>query len=325
MKRQPYSVKTLPYRRSSLWLKAVSFFSFCLYNLWNWLPRTPSFWVTRLAALTASLLLRQSPSRLRTRTEAAATWYFQMPDRLTLIGRPMQQISAAIGARTESALSGRMSPRCRQRRDRQQWPVRRSTLRGQPVANITIKIQGRQTRTDGTGRFLLTEVPAGRHVMLIDGRSASRPGATYGIFKAAVDITDSQTNVLPYTIWMPKLDMAHATTISSPTQQDVVLTTPMIPGLELHLPAGTVIRDINGRPVTQISITPVPVDRSPFPLPNGFKVPVFASIQPGGAQIISPRARLVIPITPTGVPVSASIFLITIPKARVGTSTVRAR
>ncbi len=169
------------------------------------------------------------------------------------------------------------------------------TLRGQPVANITIKIQGRQTRTDGTGRFLLTEVPAGRHVMLIDGRSASRPGATYGIFKAAVDITDSQTNVLPYTIWMPKLDMAHATTISSPTQQDVVLTTPMIPGLELHLPAGTVIRDIDGRPVTQISITPVPVDRPPFPLPNGFKVPVFASIQPGGAQIIPPRARLVYP------------------------------
>lgn len=169
------------------------------------------------------------------------------------------------------------------------------TLRGLPLANVTIKIQGRQTRTDSSGRFLLTQVSAGRQVMIIDGRSASRQGATYGIFKVGVDITDAQTNVLPYTIWMPKLDMAHAATISSPTQQDVVITTPLIPGLELHLPAGTAIRDLDGRPVTQISITPVPIDRSPFPLPRGFKVPVFASIQPGGAQIIPPRARLIYP------------------------------
>ena len=89
--------------------------------------------------------------------------------------------------------------------------------------------------------------------------------------------------------------MAHAVEIPSPNQQEIVISTPLIPGLELHLPAGTVIRGLEGEVVTQISITPVPTDRPPFPLPPGINVPVFASIQPGGARVIPPRARLIYP------------------------------
>jgi RHS repeat-associated protein len=169
------------------------------------------------------------------------------------------------------------------------------TLRGQPLANVTISVDGRRTSTDHTGRFLLLEISSGHQVMLIDGRSANRPGTTYGTFRAGVEITSDGTNVLPFTIWMPKLDMAHAAEIPSPNNQEIVITNPLIPGLELHLPAGTVIRDLDGQAVTQISITPVPTDRPPFPLPPGINVPVFASIQPGGARVIPPRARLIYP------------------------------
>ena len=169
------------------------------------------------------------------------------------------------------------------------------TLRGQPLANVTVSVNGHLTRTDNTGRFLVSDIPSGHQVMVIDGRSANRPGATYGTFRAGVEITLDKTNVLSFTIWMPKLDMAHAVEIPSPNQQEIVITNPLIPGLELHLPAGTVIRDLDGQAVTQISITPVPTDRPPFPLPPGFNVPVFASIQPGGARIIPPRARLIYP------------------------------
>jgi len=168
------------------------------------------------------------------------------------------------------------------------------TLKGQPLSDVTISVKNGSTRTDRTGRFLLKSVE-GHQVMVIDGRTASRPGRVYGIFRAGVDITVGQTNVLPYTIWMPKLDMAHAVTIPSPNKEEIVITTPLIPGLELHLPPGTVIRDLDGQAVTQLSITPVPTDRPPFPLPPGLKVPVFASIQPGGARIIPPRARLIYP------------------------------
>jgi hypothetical protein len=94
---------------------------------------------------------------------------------------------------------------------------------------------------------------------------------------------------------MPKLAMAQAVSIPSPNAQDIVITTPQIPGLELHLPAGTVIRDLDGKPVTQLSITPVPTDRPPFPLPTGFSGPVFASILPGGSVVIPPRAQLFYP------------------------------
>jgi RHS repeat-associated protein len=169
------------------------------------------------------------------------------------------------------------------------------TLRGQPLANVTLEIDGAKTVTDGSGRFLLKSVTAGHHVLKIDGSTASRPGGTYGLFRAGVDITGGKTNTLDYTIWMPKLDMANAVTISSPTTSDVSITTTRIPNLELRLPVQTVIRDLNGQPVTQLSITPIPTDRPPFPLPAGIHVPVFFTIQPGGSRIIPPRAQLVYP------------------------------
>lgn len=169
------------------------------------------------------------------------------------------------------------------------------TLRGLPLQDVTIKVGSKSTRTDHTGRFLLTALDAGHQVMTIDGRTANRPGVTYGIFRVGIDITEGKTTVLSHTIWMPKLDMAHAVKILAPNAKEIVITTPLIPGLELHLPPGTLIRDIDNKVVTEISITPVPVDRSPFPLPAGVTVPVFASIQPGGARVIPPRAQLIYP------------------------------
>ena len=169
------------------------------------------------------------------------------------------------------------------------------TLRGQPLANVTIEINGTRTTTDNTGRFLLKSLTAGHHVLKIDGSSASRPGGAYGIFRAGVNITEGKTNALDYTIWMPRLDMANAITISSPTATDLAITTPRIPKLELRLPAQTLIRDLNGQPVTRLSITPIPTDRPPFPLPTGIHVPVFFTIQPGGSRVIPPRAQLIYP------------------------------
>jgi hypothetical protein len=47
-----------------------------------------------------------------------------------------------------------------------------------------------------------------------------------------------------------------------------VVSTPVIPGLELHLPAGTVITDEDHQIARTVSITPIPLDRTPFPLPD---------------------------------------------------------
>lgn len=169
------------------------------------------------------------------------------------------------------------------------------TLNGRPLAGVSLQVGSASAQTDQTGRFLLTNVATGHQVMRLDGRPASTASKTYGTFKIGVDITDGKTNLLGYTIWMPKLDTAHAVNIQSPTNKQTVITNPHIPGLELRLPPQTVIRDMDGNTVTQLSITPIPTNQPPFPLPSGVSVPVFFTIQPGGSQVIPPRAQLIYP------------------------------
>jgi len=176
------------------------------------------------------------------------------------------------------------------------------TLHGRPLADVSLTIGGQTAHTDKTGRFLLT-LPvsaSGRHQLEIEGATASRPGRTYGFFEVGVNLAAGRTTALAYTIWMPVTDTAHAVRIGSPIAGDVVIRTPKIPGLELHLARGTIIKDRAGRVVREISITPIPVDRTPFPLPQHIDVPVYFTIQPGGAVVYSAtygrrKARLIYP------------------------------
>jgi len=160
-------------------------------------------------------------------------------------------------------------------------------LNGEPLADVRLEVEKRIAHTDRTGRFLirLDGKSKGHIEVWIDGRTAGRPSATYGTYEVGVEIEAGRTNVLPYTIWMTKLDTAHSVAIPSPTASTVLVTTPLIPGLQLQLPPQTVIRDHDGKTVTSLSITPVPLDRPPFPLPAGVDVPVYFTIQPGGAYV----------------------------------------
>lgn len=196
---------------------------------------------------------------------------------------PLQQLPALTAAPGTTALAGQVL-----------------LLNGDPAKGVTLQVGDRSVRSDDTGRFLLSDVPAGYRTLVIDGSTASRPGRTYGIFEAFVGIEPGRTTVLPYTIWLPRINTHHAVTLASPTTREVVVTSPHIPGLELHIPPGVVLRDRAGRVVTEVSITPIPLDRSPFPLPTR-DVPVYFTIQPGGVhlQSIDPSlpqgARLVYP------------------------------
>jgi RHS repeat-associated protein len=157
-------------------------------------------------------------------------------------------------------------------------------LNGEPLEHVTLEIGNRRTQSDGTGRFLLKDIPSGHQVLVIEGATANSPGKAYGRFEFGDEIKAGVTNKLDFKIWMSLLDMAHEITIPSPTTRETVLTTPTMPGLELHLSPGTVITDATGKAVTKITITPIPLDRPPFPLPF-VVVPTFFTIQPGGAYI----------------------------------------
>lgn len=159
------------------------------------------------------------------------------------------------------------------------------TLNRRPLANVTLQIDDKLVQTDSSGRFLLANISSGQKVLVIDGKTANRGVKIYGLFEAGVNITSGKTNVLPYTIWMPVIDTVHAVTIPSPTTSEVMVTTPLIPGLKLFIPPKTIIRDRNGQVVRTISITPIPIDRPPFPLPMTGEFPIFFTIQPWGAHV----------------------------------------
>jgi len=172
-------------------------------------------------------------------------------------------------------------------------------LDGWPLENTTLEMEGRRVHTDSTGRFLLQGIMPGHHVLWIDGTTANNDNATYGLYEVGATVLPNKTNVLNYTIWMTRLDTAHAVRIPSPTHAELVITNPLLPGLELHLPPNTVITDRSGKAVRQISITPIPIDKPPFPLPAGVQVPIYFTVQPGGAYIrvanSAAGARLVYP------------------------------
>src|SRR6266850_1894983 len=156
-------------------------------------------------------------------------------------------------------------------------------LNGHPLADVTLRIGTHAARTDHTGRFLLTGIGAGRHELIMDGSTANQPGRTYGTFDYGVDIADKTTTVLPFTIWMPLLDMQHATPLPAPTPHEIVARSPRIPGLEVHVPAGVILQTDTG-PLPSISLTHIPVDRPPYPLPPG--TTFFFTPQGHGARVL---------------------------------------
>ena len=178
---------------------------------------------------------------------------------------------------------------------------------GWPLESVSIRLGESKTTTDETGRFLVTGVPAGGQTLVVDAGSASTRKTKYGLFMIAVDVVATKTTALPYTVWMPVIDVEHAITIPSPTTRDIVVTTPLVPGLEVHVPARVRLRKPDGTLATEIGVTPIPVDRPPFPLPAGVQVPVYFTLQPGGAVVEnvgngpSPGIALVFPNT-TGIP-----------------------
>jgi hypothetical protein len=83
-------------------------------------------------------------------------------------------------------------------------------LDGVPLKGVTLRIDNQTAKTDGTGRFLLGDISAGHHAMVIDGRTANNQKAVYGVYEVGVDVIAGRTTALDYTIWMTELDSAHA-------------------------------------------------------------------------------------------------------------------
>lgn len=161
----------------------------------------------------------------------------------------------------------------------------------QPVAGVEVSIGSSVALTDADGRFNLFDVPAGHQELYVDGTAANRGEEQYGQFVVGLQVKPRQLNELPYVMHLPKIAARDKIRIASPLARDMVVGHPDIPGLELHIPKGTVIHDRKGRLVTELAIVPTPVNRAPFPVMENH--PMAFTIEPGAAQIrgLSPNAQ----------------------------------
>jgi hypothetical protein len=71
----------------------------------------------------------------------------------------------------------------------------------------------------------------------------------YGLFEVQVSAVAGRTTALPFISYLPKIDHDHDVSIPSPTTSEAVVKAATIPGMELHIPAGAIITDTDGKPV----------------------------------------------------------------------------
>ncbi|WP_443034380.1 RHS repeat-associated core domain-containing protein [Streptomyces sp. BE147] len=168
-------------------------------------------------------------------------------------------------------------------------------LDGKPLAKVTVSVGDRTARTDSRGRFLLAGISPDAKTLVVDGSTANTRKRQYGRFDIHISPKTGQSVDLGFPVWMTPLDTKNTVSFAAPAKSDVVLKTPKIPGLEVRIPKGSVVRDEKGKPVTELGITAIPIDRPPFPLPENSVVPVYFTVQPGGTYVFPKGAQVIYP------------------------------
>jgi RHS repeat-associated protein len=161
-----------------------------------------------------------------------------------------------------------------------------------PLAGVRVSLEQfpgtGEAYTDATGAFTLRNLPERKTTILVDGRPISTAQVEYPAVIVPANIVANQANKLAYPVYLTANDPVGKKTIPTTFAQDLTLTTPDNPGLQVKLPAGLKITRPDGTPVTQITITSLPPDRTPMPFPNGVSPVRLLSIQPADAILSQP-------------------------------------
>ncbi|MCD6119013.1 hypothetical protein J7K50_04145 [bacterium] len=152
-------------------------------------------------------------------------------------------------------------------------------IEGTPVQGATVSIANFYfyATTDDLGNFLIENAPAGTRELFVDGRTATN-GRYTSITQDIFVVGDGRITV-DFETKLVKVD-TDSETLIGPAGGEA--TNPSVPGLSLSIPAGAVDSD------KAFSLTPVPTENLPFPLPGDYQ-PVFAFwIEPEGTVLELP-------------------------------------
>lgn len=161
------------------------------------------------------------------------------------------------------------------------------SMKAEPLGCVTVAIGEKSTVTDASGSFLLIGAPSGNQVVYVQADNpvakACHPGRTYPNINEPVEIK-AGVNEMPYTFYLPEIDRSPENIVSYVPTQNVEVTTKMVPGLKLMIPAGTNLLTRDGRPPADLTLSCVEIDRTPAPLPTNISTAMVYTAQPGGAR-----------------------------------------
>ncbi len=164
----------------------------------------------------------------------------------------------------------------------------------QPLEGVRVSIGGVQDFTAADGSF---ELAFGRNALPGDTlrvHANELSGAeTYPFIAEKLpllfdgrSVIGGINNVISRPIFLPALDMANAVTVDP--GQNMKVTTPLIPGIELSIAAGSLLDQQGDLFTGQLSITAVPPDLTPAALPEGSSPDLVVTIQPGDMVFTQP-------------------------------------
>ena len=158
-----------------------------------------------------------------------------------------------------------------------------------PIAGATVSTLDGSASTISAddGWFELAPIPDGEIVLDIDSSTAdSAPdGSLYASFREPVVITPRIANLLPRSIYLPRLDPDSATEVDP--SATTVVENPAL-GVSLEIPPGTA-KNADGSDFSGImTISEVPVEFSPRELPRELRPSMLLTIQPTGVRFSQP-------------------------------------
>ena len=151
-----------------------------------------------------------------------------------------------------------------------------------PLGGVDVRIGELRATTDADGRFSLRGLQGGHQELVVDGNAAGKDGNSFAQFVIGVDVEAGKENpVKP--IYLPKIRPQDWIDVPSPLPADLIVKNPSMPGFEVHLPAGTILRGRDGKVVRRVAIIPMPLDRTPINYP--VNTPLHMTFQPGGMSV----------------------------------------